>query len=415
MNERLPIPMAAALLLAGSAAAQDFEYLDFSNTSTLTLNANAAQSGNVLRVTAAQSSQVGSAFHTEPVRVAQGFDTRFQFRFSALSAGGADGMTFIVHNDPRGTAAIGVNGGELGYGASATSPPGTAIANSLAVELDTWQSTSGGDLSANTVSVHTNGPLDNEVEELYSLGQVSPSINLSDGAVHELRVQVEGGVLNVYLDDLNTPLISTAYDILTGGAWYQGGVAQGLNLQPGGLAYVGFTSGTGGAWEHHDVLSWSFASSGGPGTVFCEGDGGGAVCPCGNFTTVGGGCNNSTGAGAVLGSEGSDSVVASDLRLVGSQLPPGRTCLFVQGDAQLGGGQGLLWGDGLRCTGTNTLYLAVAWSAGDGSVLSPPGISNLGGAVPGLVRNYQLLYRDPFGPCSSGFNASNGLEVLFLP
>jgi len=416
LGVRRPAALALFVLLAAPGLAQDFEYLDFTSTSTLALVGGASQAGgSVLRVAAAAGNQVGAAYHAQPVRVARGFDTRFRFQLSAFSGGGADGLTFVVHADPRGLAALGSTGGEMGYGAAVGAPVGTAIANSLVVELDTWFSSAEGDLSDNTISVHTNGPWDNDNDELYSLAQVIPAANLSDGAVHELRVQVAGGLLNVYLDDLNNPLISTPYDVEAGGPWAGGGASQGLTLQPGGLAFVGFTAATGGAWEHHDVLSWSFSSNGGPGTVFCGGDGAGAVCPCGNFGAGGEGCANSTGAGAVLGSEGSESVAAADLRLVAAQVPPGRTCLFVQGDLQLGGGLGLLWGDGLRCTGTNTLYLGFAWSDAAGAVSGAPGVAAAGGAAAGQTRCYQLLYRDPPGPCSSGFNASNGLEVLFLP
>lgn len=408
----------AGLLLLGltaSASAQDFDYVDFASVAGLTFVGNATQTGNLLRVTPAAGTQTGAAYFTTPVRVAQGFDTRFRFQMTALGAGGADGLTFILHNDPRGVAALASGGGELGYGALAGAPAGTAIANSLVLELDTYLSGAEGDLSANTVSVHTNGPGDNDNDESYSLGQVIPVQNLSDGAIHEVRLQQSAGTLNVFLDDMNTPLISVPYDIEMGGQWSGGGAVGGLSLQPGGLAYVGFTAATGGAWEAHDVLSWSWSSNGGPGTSFCFGDASGLICPCGNLASAGEGCGNSMGVGGALGSEGSASVAAATFQLKGSQLPPNRPCLFVQADTHLNNGNGALSGDGLRCTGSNAVNLGVVWIDLAGDAASQPGLLGLGGVSAGDTKVYQLLYRDPLGPCGQGYNGTNSLEVSFTP
>lgn len=401
--------------LTGAATAQDFDYVDFSSVAGLSMLGNASQTGNVLRVTPSAGTQTGAAYYSTAVRVGQGFDTTFRFQMTALGGGGADGMTFVVHNDPRGVAAMGIGGGELGYGATATSPPGTAIANSIVLELDTWLSGGEGDLSANTVSVHTNGPGDNDNDESYSLAQVIPPQNLSDGAIHTARMQLTGGLLNVYLDDLNTPLISVPYDIEFGGNWSGGGPVAGLTLQPGGLAYVGFTAATGGAWEAHDVLSWSWSSNGGPGTATCFGDATGLTCPCGNFASAGEGCGNSMGVGATLGSEGSDSVAAGTFLLRATQLPPNKPALFVQADGHLGGGNGVLWGDGLRCTTGNPVNLGVVWSDGGGNATSAANVLAVGAVGAGDTKVYQLVYRDPIGPCGQGYNGTNSLEVSFLP
>jgi len=401
--------------LAGSASAQDFDYVDFASVAGLTLVGNASQTGNVLRVTPSAGTQTGAAYHTTPVRVAQGFDTRFRFQMSALGGGGADGMTFVIHNDPRGVAALGSGGGELGYGALPGAPVGLAIANSLVLELDTYLSGAEGDLSANTLSLHTNGPGSNDNDESYSLGQVAPLQNLSDGAIHEVRLQQSAGTLNVFLDDMNTPLISVPYDIEMGGQWAGGGAVGGLTLQADGTAYVGFTAATGGAWEAHDVLSWSWSSNGGPGTSFCFGDASGLICPCGNLAAAGEGCGNSMGLGGALGSQGSASVAAGTFELQGSQLPPNRPALFVQANTHLNNGNGTLAGDGLRCTGANALNLGVVWIDLAGGATSPPGILALGGVSAGETKIYQLIYRDPLGPCGTGYNGTNALEVSFTP
>ena len=57
------------------------------------------------------------------------------------------------------------------------------------------------------------------------------------------------GLLIVYVDDFSTPLISLPINLNAA-----------LNLQEG-LATVGFTAGTGRAYQKHDVLSWYFCES----------------------------------------------------------------------------------------------------------------------------------------------------------
>lgn len=412
---RLTRSLLTLAALSPLAGAQTFEYQDFSSVAGLDFSGSASQFGNSLRVTAAAGNQLGVAYYAQPVRVANGFDTVFKFQFTNLGGGGADGMTFIIQNDPRGTTAMGVAGGEMAYGAAPTSPAGTAIANSLLIELDTYYSGGEGDLSGNEVSIHTNGIGDNDNDESYSLGHVSPTTNLSDGLTHALRVNYDSGTLRVYLDDLTNPLLSVPYDFASGGQWIGGGPVGGLNLLPGGTAYVGFTAATGGAWEDHDVLSWTWSSSGGPGTAFCYGDLSGGVCPCGNISAAGEGCGNSMGMGATLGSSGSSSVVLADFKLAAEQLPAFKPGVFVQADAVMNGGNGAFYGDGLRCVDANILFLEVVFSDAAGGAASSLNLVSTGGVSAGQSRTYQYWYRDPFGPCSAGYNATNGLRVSFAP
>jgi len=80
--------LVSGLVLASQAGAAVISYTDFSSVAGLTINGNAAQAGNVLRVTPANFSQSGSAFSTSTVSLASNasFSTYFQFRFT--SAGG---------------------------------------------------------------------------------------------------------------------------------------------------------------------------------------------------------------------------------------------------------------------------------------------------------------------------------------
>ena len=249
----------APTVLASSASAQSFGYPDFNSTAGLTLNGNAAGVAPVLRVTPAASGMMGSVFASVPVAVNGTFETTFAFQITQLVGGGADGMTFLIANDPRGATALGDGGTPMGYGYQPTSPSTVAISNSLVVEIDTWLST--GDLSTNEISVQTGGNAVNNSDATFSIGRITPSINMSDGQVHVMRISYAPGSLQVFLDNLITPLLTIPYDINTGGTWVVSGTpVGGLSLIGGNQAYVGFTSATGGAWENHDVLWWAWDS-----------------------------------------------------------------------------------------------------------------------------------------------------------
>lgn len=220
---------------------------DFSDTSGLTLNGSAAQSGSALRLTPAVNGQAGSAFTTNPVNLGPGgsFSTHFSFQISnpgGIAQGdgaGADGLTFTVQNDGAADAALGGGGGNIGY---------SGIGSSLTVEFDSWDNGGGlGDADGNHVGTATNGTVGNGVATA-----VGPP-RLNDGAVFFAWVDYNGttDTLEVRLSTTNVPPAaptltdSVDLDALLGGT----------------SAHVGFTSGTGAANGDHDILFWHFESA----------------------------------------------------------------------------------------------------------------------------------------------------------
>jgi hypothetical protein len=253
---------AAALgLCLASADAQLINFPNFSSTGGLVLNGNAAQSGTSLRLVPSALSQKGSAYFSIPVSVVNGFDTKFTFQTSTPSGGGADGLTFLIHNDARGTAFLGNHAAALGYGAFAASPVGTGCFNSLAIEFDSFLGTFAGfsDLSSNEISVHTAGVNENGHSEGLSIGRVTPGVTFSNAVVHTARIHYVPGTLRVYLDNMTTPVLTVPYDFDLGGNYVVApGPVGGLSLLSGGTAWVGFTASTGGSYENHDLLSWTY-------------------------------------------------------------------------------------------------------------------------------------------------------------
>jgi len=149
---------------------------------------------------------------------------------------------------------------------------------------------------------------------------------------------------------------------------------------------------------------------------YCWCDGSGASSPCGNFGEMGRGCANShSSAGAVLQASGVPSVSGGTLTLTGSDVPPSQPGLFFQGVNPVNGGDGIIFGDGLRCAGGALKRLQVRVFDSTGFAATTVDIAAKGEVAPGDVRYYQLWYRDPgASPCSSEFNATNGVEITWM-
>lgn len=148
------------------------------------------------------------------------------------------------------------------------------------------------------------------------------------------------------------------------------------------------------------------------GTAFCFGDGTGTNCPCINPGAPGEGCLNSSGSGAVLAGNGNASVSSDDVVLSVSQTPTNVFGLFFSGTTAVNGGNGAVFGDGLRCAGGQVKRLQLRSTGSAGATDSTVGISASDGAQAGQTRYYQFWVRDPQnGPCGSGFNLSSALSI----
>ena len=155
----------------------------------------------------------------------------------------------------------------------------------------------------------------------------------------------------------------------------------------------------------------SFKITDDPGTPFCVGVAGAAVCPCGNFGSGGEGCANSTGNGALLTASGDPVVGADTLVFTLVQAPANKPALIFSGPATM---PALPLADGLLCIGGSIDRIGVVFTNGAGSAQSPWTISVEEGLIGGELRHYQTWYRDQAGPCSSGANTSNGLSIQWL-
>jgi hypothetical protein len=243
-----------ALLTLGSAEATIIaNYADFTGacgSSTLTCVGNATTVGSVLRVAPASSGQSGAAYSTTPVTLGSNaiFSTTFQFQFT--QPGGidpADGITFVLANNSSG---LGGAGGGIGY---------QGVANSVAIEFDTYNNGGGDNNSSNEVGVDVNGSLSSVTQaNPYGVATCDFGIStnytnsgcMSNGGIWTATIGYDGSNLTVKIQDG----ANAAQTIIN---------AYGINISSflgTNIAYVGFTSATGSGWENHDILNWQFAN-----------------------------------------------------------------------------------------------------------------------------------------------------------
>ena len=124
---------------------------------------------------------------------------------------------------------------------------------------------------------------------------------------------------------------------------------------------------------------------------------------------------NSTGSAAGLYAMGQPSIEANNFGLVASNLPANQFGVMFYGQNQLNGGQGIPFGEGLRCVGGQSTRLGVQNSGSFGFIETSVDLSDPAyqGAIQiGNSLNFQLWYRDPSGG-PEGWNLSNGLSVNF--
>ncbi len=231
------------LTITETGTGDDDSLISFNNFSagSLTINGSTLITSGVLQLTPATFNQAGSAWFSDavPIGADTSIETSFTFRTSGgQGSGGADGLAFVLHNDPRATAALGQSGGDMAYGGAGR------IENSVAILFDTYRNPF--DPGADQVAIVRDGDV------TVPLARIDAGLDLNAGALRYVWIDYDGttDLLEVYLDDTATkpatPLLTTTIDLfaLLGG---------------GALAdqfYSGFTAGTGGLTNSHSVLNW---------------------------------------------------------------------------------------------------------------------------------------------------------------
>ncbi len=194
---------------------------------------SSAVSANVLKLTDGGGNEARSAFYNWRISPTSGFTASFTYAPNS-GTGTADGIAFMLQNDPRGTSALGGGGGALGYAG------GTPIANSAAIDLKLYSNVnqtaydSGGSLSAQTsigggISLHNGDPIN--VMVTYNAQTQVLAWSMTDASNASLKFSTSQG---------------------------------GVNLQTvlgGTNAYIGFSGATGGAVSTQTISNFTYTPS----------------------------------------------------------------------------------------------------------------------------------------------------------
>ena len=237
-----------AVLFFTHSAGAAVVFSDFSSTAGLVRNASATGNVNngvdpnpVLRLTSAIPSDSGSAFSQVTLN-ASNFSTFFQFRITnpggvADSQGqsGADGIVFVIQPV---SSSLGGSGVGIGY---------EGIPTSVGVEFDTWDNDASNgfpsvaDPSTNHIGVDLNG-------DVHSVQTIDIADRFDNGNLWSVWIDYNGATLEIRANETGSrpvsPTISRALDV--------------PSIIGQSNAFVGFTSGTGGAWGNHYIVDWEY-------------------------------------------------------------------------------------------------------------------------------------------------------------
>jgi hypothetical protein len=232
--------------------AQALSYANFTATTDLLLKGTAittqTSDGTVLRLTKAECCSAGSAFTATAIPfqiAADTFSTFFQFRIT--SPGGiapADGIAFVIREN--GTAALGSTANSVGY---------DGIGNSLGIKFDTYQNEK--EINDNFVAIQTNGVLRDEFTQTpFGVANCTKPVGIvgcmANGDLWSVWIDYDGVNLHVAVayasttrppDLINVPLSLPRI------------------LHYTSAAFAGFTAGTGGGFENHDIVNWVYYST----------------------------------------------------------------------------------------------------------------------------------------------------------
>jgi len=225
---------AVAMSVTASAQADISGFASFApvNTSGQVASAGLSDDKAVLTLSDGGAHQAASAFNMVPQAVG-GFHAAFTYqadRFGGPTPGGADGIAFILQNDPRGARALGGQGGGMGYGGG---DGGVPIRKSVAFRLTLY--------GASGISASTNGAAE-------SPGDTVP-VDLRSGHPVRVTLDYDGATLAETLKDLTTGATFTGQDELD--------VAEAIG---GRTALVGFSGASGAATARQTTRDFSFVS-----------------------------------------------------------------------------------------------------------------------------------------------------------
>lgn len=236
---------AAVLLIAGSIngalsspgfsrSSEDFQFGDFLAPTDLIFQGATSLYKDRVRLTPAERDKSGGLWFQTKSFVQNGFETTFRFQLTEQGGFGANGLAFVVQNNP--TPQIGWSGHGMGF---------RSIDNALVVKFDPYHYRKKNYVKYDEIAVLSHFSHNIHTLRVQSIGSTT-NLVFADGKVHTVRIAYIPGTLRVFFDDFQNPLLTVPLDL-----------AKAVSLDQG-HAWVGFTSATGQDYFNHDLLSWTF-------------------------------------------------------------------------------------------------------------------------------------------------------------
>jgi hypothetical protein len=138
--------------------------------------------GDCIQLTPDEPFSEGLAYYKQKLDLSTYFEIQFDLFFGDKD-NGADGITFVIHNDERGYEAFGQWGECMGYGRFNPDRPGNSISPSIAIEFDTYQNVWQNDPTCDHIAYLENGV---SRHQRYWNNE-DENFNLEDGMRHDFR------------------------------------------------------------------------------------------------------------------------------------------------------------------------------------------------------------------------------------
>jgi hypothetical protein len=149
---------------------------------------------NCVQMTPNKQAQIGCMWNTTQINMSSAFDYTFSVNLGTNDGNGADGITFVMQNNPAGLSACGNSGYQLAAG---------PLSNTFIIEFDTFNNNNGtytSDIPEDHIAIDVNGNMNAPVAGPVQAS--SSATNIEDGANHTVRITWNPGttLFSVYFD-----------------------------------------------------------------------------------------------------------------------------------------------------------------------------------------------------------------------
>ncbi|MEC2744414.1 hypothetical protein P9Z56_31235 [Bacillus cereus] len=234
----------------GDFAGRNQEFLNIEDNFEIPSNANSIAVDDTVHVTKNETDQLGAIWSKKQLDMTQNWKTEMRVEFNALDIKDmADGLAFVLHNDSRGTSAIGSRGQSIGvWKTSRTGAGQNYIKNGWGIEFDFYYNGDGLDANIPPKSGYIH--MANAMTEIdlegkgmihQNLQHISNSIMLGQ---HKFEIQWNATLKN---------LTYRFFNVAGNGYWQKDVRIDPMLVFGSNLVYWGFTGATGEKVMHQTV------------------------------------------------------------------------------------------------------------------------------------------------------------------